>query len=124
MIMPRLSGCNRKNRSAAFGALLLLTLCVVAFAQDFQPATPSNAKQFVGTWQANFNGHPFLTLIFAVSDNKFTGSASHADIDVNEAGELTKAEPQDGESPITEAQVKGDALRFATKSPDGAEYSL
>jgi hypothetical protein len=82
-------------RSTAFGTVLLLVSCAMVFAQDFQPATTSNAKQFVGTWQASFNGSPFLTIIFAMADNKVTGSSSHANIDINPAGELTKAEAGD-----------------------------
>lgn len=121
--MVRLSRCNPMTRSAAFGALLVLMSCAMVFAQDFQPATTSNAKQFVGTWQASFKGSPFLTLTFAVSDNKFTGRASHADIEVNQAGELTKAEAQEGEGPITDAQVKGNVLRFTIKSSEGSEDS-
>ena len=111
-------------RLTAFGTALLLVSCGMVFAQDFQLATSSNAKQFVGTWQASFNGRPFLTVTFAVAGNKVSGSMSHADIDVNKAGELTKAEPRDGNDSITEAQVKGNVLRFTTKSTDGSEDSL
>ena len=111
-------------RSTVGAATLLLVSCAVVVAQDFQPATSSNAKQFVGTWQASFNGSPFLTVTLTIADNKVTGSASHADIEVSQAGELTKAEAGDGEDPITDAQVKGNVLRFATKNTDGSEYSL
>ena len=121
--MLRFSGCNPNTRSTACGAVLLLMSCAVIFAQDFQPATTSNAKQFVGTWQASFNGRPFLTLTLAIADNKFTGTANHADIEVNPAGELTKAEAQDGVNPITNAQVKGNVLRFTIKNSDGSEDS-
>ena len=111
-------------RSTAVAASLLLVSCALVIAQDFQPATSSNAKQFVGTWQASFNGSPFLTVTFTVADNKVTGSASHANIDLNQAGELTKAEAKDGADPIINAQVKGNVLRFTTKSSDGSEDSL
>ena len=103
---------------------MLLVSCAMAFAQGFQPATSSNAKQFAGTWQASFNGRPFLTVTFSVADEKVSGSFSHADMEVNPAGELTKAEARDGQDPITEAQVKGNVLRFTTKSADGSEDSL
>ncbi len=111
-------------RSTAVAAALLLVSCALVFGQDFQPATSSNAKQFVGTWQASFKGSPFLTVIFSVADGKVSGSFSHADMEVNPAGELTKAEARDGEDPITEAQVKGNVLRFTTRSTDGSEDSL
>ncbi len=111
-------------RLTALGAALLLVSCGMVFGQDFQPATSSNAKQFVGTWQGSFDGKPFLTLTFNVAGNKVSGSMSHADIDVNKAGELTKAEARDGQDTITEAQVKGSVLRFTTKSTDGSEDSM
>ena len=111
-------------RSTAGATAALLVSCAMVFAQDFQPATSSNAKQFVGTWQGSFNGKPFLTVTFNVAGNKVSGSMSHADIDVNKAGELTKAEVRDGQDTITEAQVKGNVLRFTTKSTDGSEDSM
>ena len=122
--MFRLSAGKQRVRSTAGAAAVVLVFCAIVFAQDFQPATGSNAKQFDGTWQASFNGSPFLTVVFRVADNKVTGSASHADIDINPAGELTKAEAKDGEDPIIDAQVKGNVLRFTTKSTDGSEDSL
>jgi hypothetical protein len=111
-------------RTTASGTMLLLVSCAMVFAQDFQPATNSNAKQFVGTWQASFKGSPFLTVTFRVADDKVSGSFSHADMEVDQAGELTKAEAKDGEDPIIDAQVKGNVLRFTTKSTDGSEDSL
>jgi hypothetical protein len=45
-------------------------------------------------------------------------------MEVDQAGELTKAEAKDGEDPIIDAQVKGNVLRFTTKSTDGSEDSL
>ena len=124
MTMARLSESNPMTRSTAFGAVLLLVSCALAVAQDFQPATSSNAKKFVGTWQASFHGNPFLTVTFNVAGNKVSGSMSHADMEVNQAGELTKAEARDGEDPIVNAQVKGNVLRFTTKSTDGSEDSV
>jgi len=112
------------GRSAVGAAAVLLLSCAMAFAQDYQPATASNAKPFVGTWQASFKGSPFLTVTFSVADDKVSGSFSHADIEVNQSGELTKAEAKDGEDPIVNAQVKGNVLRFTTKSADGSEDSL
>ena len=122
--MFRLPAGKQLMRSKAGAAAVLLVSCVTVFGQDFQPATSLNAKQFVGTWQASFKGSPFLTVIFRVADGKVTGSFSHADMQVNQAGELTKAEARDGEDPISDAQVKGNVLRFTTKSTDGSEDSL
>ena len=122
--MFRLPAGKQLMRSTAGAAAVLLMSCFTVFGQDYQPATSSNAKQFAGTWQATFKGSPFLTVTFSVADDKVSGSFSHADMEVNQAGELTKAEARDGEDPITDAQVKGNALRFTTKSTDGSEDSL
>jgi hypothetical protein len=99
-------------------------LSSAASAQQFAPATAANAKQFVGTWKANFQGHPFLTVTLAIEANQLAGNFSHADIEVNEAGELTKAEANDGEDPITDIRVAGDILRITVKSTDGSEESI
>jgi hypothetical protein len=104
--------------------MFLIFLCDLASAQQFAPATAANAKQFIGVWKADFHGNPFLTVRIGFEGNKLVGTFSHADIQVNEAGELTKAEASDGASPITDARVNGDILRITIKSTDGAEESL
>jgi hypothetical protein len=103
---------------------LVTLLSSLASAQHFAPATAENAKQFVGTWKANFQGNPFLTVTLAIKANKLVGTVSHANIEVNKAGELTKAEADDGEDPITDIRVAGDILRITTKSTDGSEDSI
>jgi hypothetical protein len=101
--------------------LILLTLLLPSASaqKNFQPATATNAKQFVGVWRATFQGHPFMTIALTIDKDKLVGTISHADIEVNKDGELTKAEASDGESPISDAQVKGNILRITTKSSDG-----
>lgn len=96
----------------------------VVSAQEFAKATPANAKQFVGTWKANFQGHPFLTVTLAIEGNKFAGTVSHVDIEVNKEGELTKADPGEGEDPIADLRVAGDTLRITVKSSDGSGDSI
>ena len=88
---------SARNVSRVIAMLCSLTLVAllssVASAQEFAKATAANAKQFVGTWKANFQGHPFLTVTLAIEANKFVGTVSHVDIEVNKDGELTKADP-------------------------------
>ncbi len=101
-------------------------LSASAVAQHFTPATAANAKQFVGVWKASFQGKPFLTVTIAIDGNKVAGNVSHADLELNDAGELTKAEANDAEppDPITDARVNGDTLRITTKSTNGSEDSI
>ena len=91
-----------------------------SLAQDFKPATSVNAKQFLGKWQSSFQGKVFLTISLAGDGKKLSGSVSHADVELNDAGELTKAEPSGGSDPdpITNAQVNGNRLRITAKSSD------
>lgn len=113
--------------NAVIGCLALIAFFhVSAFAQTFTPATPSNAKQFVGVWKASFHGSPFLTVNIALDGDKLVGSVSHANIELNKTGELTKAEANeiDAPDPITDARVNGDTLRITTKSTDGSEDSI
>ena len=106
---------------AALGSLMLLALLsLTASAQtQFQPATAANAKQFVGVWKATFQGRPFMTIALTTQNDKLVGTMSHADIEVNKEGELTKAEPSAGEDPIADLRVNGNILRITIKTSDG-----
>lgn len=119
------SPANRRSAIAGLCCLVLLILVRdLASAQQFVPATAANAKQFIGVWKGVFNGKPFVTVTIGFEGNKLVGSVSHADIEVDKAGELTKAEPGEGVDPITDARVNGDVLRITTKSADGSEDSF
>ena len=48
---------------------------------------------------------------------------SHGSIELNESGEITKAEATEGQDPVTDLRVNGDTLRVTTKSRDGSEDS-
>ena len=100
--------------------------CASASAQHLTPATATNAKQFVGIWKASFQGNAFLTIALHIDGNKIVGTVSHANIELNNAGELTKAEANDSEAPdpITDLRVDGNILRITTKSTDGSEDSI
>ena len=87
--------------------------------KDFQPATATNAKQFVGVWKATFQGNPFLTIALNTEKNQLVGTVSHANMEVNKDGELTKAEASDGEDPIADLRVNGNVLRITVETADG-----
>ena len=119
------SPANRRTAIAGLCCLMFLTsLRDLASAQQFTQATAANAKQFIGVWKGDFHGNPFVTVTIGFEGNKLVGNISHANIEVNEAGELTKAEVVDGANSITDARVNGDILRITTKSTDGSEESF
>lgn len=105
-------------------SLLVFALSGALVAQSFKPATSDNAKEFLGKWQASFQGKVFMTLSLSADAHKLSGTVSSADIEVNKAGELTKAEVSDGTDTITSAVVNGNRLRITTKSEDGSEDSM
>ena len=119
------SPSNRRPAIAGLRcAAFLMFISAFGSAQQFTPATSANAKQFVGTWQGEFHGTPFVTVTIGFEGNKMVGSISHANVEVNDAGELTKAEAAEGANPISSAQVNGDILRIATTSEDGSGDSF
>jgi len=116
------SPANRRPAIAGLCCLMLLTcLCGLASAQEFTPATAANAKQFIGVWKGDFHGSPFVTVKISFEGNKLVGSISHANIEVNEAGELTKAEAVEGANTITDARIMGDVLRITSKNTDSED---
>lgn len=103
--------------------VFLITFAATLFAQDFRPANVSNARGFVGRWQASFQGKVFLTVSLTGDAQKLSGTVTNASIDLNKDGELTRAQADEGTDPVTSASVSGNRLRITTKSTDGSEDS-
>ena len=103
--------------------LFALAFSVGLLAQDFKPANATNAQAFLGKWQGTFQGKVFITVYLSGDAHKLSGTMSKADIELNDAGELTKAEVNEGSNPITNATVKGSRLRITAKSDDGDEIN-
>ena len=120
------SPAHRCSAIAGLCCLMFLTsVRDLASAQQSTPATAANAKRFIGVWKGDFHGNPFVTVTIGFEGDKVVGTVSHADIEVNKDGELTKAQAGGGpDDPITDARVKGDVLRITTKSADGSEDSF
>ena len=94
-----------------------------AWAQALHPATAANASQFLGTWQAQFQGKTFATLKIIRKGNAIAGSMSNGNIELNHDGEITSAVQTDGEDPIDDARTNGEKLRISVKSENGSEDS-
>lgn len=81
----------------------------------------SGEQQFVGTWQAEFKGKTFLTIKLEKQKEKLTGTASHFDVKLDDAGELTSAEEGEGSNPIVEAKLTNGILRITLKDEDSQD---
>jgi hypothetical protein len=97
-------------------AVLVCWLCLPCFSLN----TP-DAKQFVGTWTAQFNGGTFLIVTLTEQGGTLTGTVSRTDIKWDDTGELTQATAQAGEDSIAEPVISGNVLRFISKGSDGQE---
>ena len=81
----------------------------------------SGDQQFVGTWHAEFKGKTFLTIKLGKQQDKLTGTASHFDVKLDNAGELTSAEEGDGNDPIVETTLTNGILRITLKEEDSQD---
>ncbi len=105
--------------------LLLIVLSFVLVCTTFALDTTDPVKAFIGTWQAQFQGKPFAALKLTEQDGKLTGTISRVQIRLNNAGELTTAEPQDGEDPLTDVKLSGKVLHFtATRADGNTQYEM
>ena len=86
-------------------AVLLCMAPLICFAQQSSP----KLSDYVGTWQANFHGTPFITIKLVEKDGHLTGSTSFGDINADPNGEIKRVEAAEGpESPIVSSRL----LRF------------
>jgi beta-lactamase regulating signal transducer with metallopeptidase domain len=123
-IMNVLERANRVRKTRAQSlalatlALLIVTCLGVSGVsiQVIQPtSTDADLQQFVGTWHAQFKGKTFLTINLEKQQGKLGGTVSHAEIQVDEDGELTSAEEHEGSNPIVEARLTSGTLHITTK---------
>jgi hypothetical protein len=113
-----------------FLAFLLITTSLFAVSQTKDKPSgqtksrvpdSSGDQQFVGTWQAQFKGKPFLTIKLEKQQDKLTGTVSHTNIKLDDTGELTSAEELDGSNPIVEAKLTNGILHISSKDEDSQE---
>jgi beta-lactamase regulating signal transducer with metallopeptidase domain len=131
-IMNVLAKSNRIRRTRARASILatlvlLLVTCLGVSGFSIQVAQPTKTdgdlQQFVGTWQAKFKGKIFQTIKLEIKQGKLTGTVSHANVGVDQSGELTDVEVLDGSDAITEAKLSSvllwiteeDAIQFEMK---------
>ncbi|HEX3372596.1 MAG TPA: M56 family metallopeptidase [Edaphobacter sp.] len=88
---------------------------VLARAVSLQEASASTntAQTFVGTWHWMFHGQSFSTMILVQNGSWVIGSVTPSKIALDDAGELSKADPSDNSaaSLISKTKREGNALR-------------
>ena len=99
--------------------LLIVILSCLLIQQLSALDTTDPNKAFVGAWQAQFQGKTFVTIKLEEQNGKLTGTISHSRIQLDNQGELTSAEPQDGEDSFTEIKVNGKILHLTSKGANG-----
>jgi len=92
--------------------------------QAFSLDTTDPNKAFVGVWQAQFQGKPFVTIKLEQQNGKLIGTMSHSQTQWDTQGELTSAEPLDGEDAFTEAKISGKVLHLTSASASKAQYEM
>jgi hypothetical protein len=102
------------RRGLSFAALML----VVSLAAAQTPA--HKLADYAGTWQASFQGKPFMTIKLHDEKGQLTGTVSSGDLEVNADGQITSAKVREGESPILTSRILANgSLQIVSQDPDG-----
>ncbi len=80
---------------------LLSIAPVICFAQT----SSHKISDYAGTWQANFNGTPFITINLVEKNGRLTGSAGIGDIYADPNGVITSVEAPASESQIVSTRL-------------------
>jgi hypothetical protein len=105
----------------------ILMLAVVGMAAvtflcaQTTPTETAVTDTFAGTWQAQFQGKSFASLLIQKEGGKYSGSVSHSHVELDSNGELTAAEAREGTDAITEATESGKSLKLTIKDADSSE---
>jgi beta-lactamase regulating signal transducer with metallopeptidase domain len=95
-------------------SLLFGSSTVLARAVSLQEvsASTNTAQTFVGTWHWMFHGQSFSTMILVQNGSWIIGSVTPSRIALDDAGELSKADPSDNSAAtlISKTKLEGDAL--------------
>jgi TonB family protein len=82
----------------------------------FVKSSGTGAESFMGTWQAEFQGKTFIVVELRTQGNKLTGTVSPFTIEIDKAGNLTKAERGDhGGWDVVEAALDQNGLALKCK---------
>ena len=88
----------------------------------FVKSSGNSAESFVGTWQAEFQGKTFIVVELRTQGRKLTGTLSPFTIELDEAGNLTKAERGDhGGWDVVQAELDQNGLALTCKDRESGD---
>ncbi len=103
------------RRALGFAALMLTVSLAAA-------QTAHKLADYAGTWQASFQGKPFMTIKLHDEKGQLTGTVSSGDLEVNSEGEITGAKVREGESQILSTQILANgSLQIVSRDADGTD---
>jgi hypothetical protein len=120
-VMTTLTICRRLARTrAGLATITTITLVSLALTAAFSQAAKASAEKgdlsaYAGKWEGKFHGKTFVTLKLKLFEGRLTGTISKTHIELNQNGELTRAEQGSGEDPIIEARIDGDLLQLTAR---------
>jgi hypothetical protein len=95
---------------------------VLARAVSLQEASASTntVQMFAGTWHWMFHGQSFSTMVLVQNSSGITGTVTPSRIALDDAGELSKADPSEDStpSPISRTKLEDNALRVTIGDGD------
>jgi len=103
-----LAGSKNGMKSALWG-ILLLVLSLPAWGQ-------AAADRYVGTWQGDIDGEPFVTLILQKKGDDIGGTVVQNDFDLSEEGEVTNIKPTTRKGRIVSAEFTGKRLKIKAQN--------
>ena len=102
-------------------ALNFAVFMLIASLATAQPPAHKLAD-YAGTWQASFQGKPFMTIKLHDEKGQLTGTVSSGDLEVNSDGEITGAKVREGESQILSSRILANGgLQIVSRDADGTD---
>ncbi len=116
---------NTLSPKRAWPAMLCLLCAATVAPHAFAMSAPvlqtpvavvRNLEPYAGAWQWMFKGKPFATMHLLPSGDHFTGYMTDGFFTNDDAGNMTDAGSQPGQSPITRTFFAGDILHIVIQN--------
>ena len=94
-------------------------MCLLMLAP---PVWQSRGQDYVGSWVAEFNGMPFISLDLQMANDKWTGHISYTDMHVDDKGVVDRTGPMHEPKPVNDVAVVGSGLTFTSPDDDDTNH--
>jgi len=105
----------------AYKTLFAIVLFCLSAPHVLALDTGDANQAFVGRWEGQFQGKTFVTVKLEEQGGTLTGTISHSQIQLNNQGELTSAEAQNGEDAFTDIKISDKILHLISKGANGQD---